>query len=59
MRAITFDQPGGPEVLVWGEATLPTPSTHDVVIDVTAAGVNNADLLQPEPAPSSVSSVRA
>jgi putative PIG3 family NAD(P)H quinone oxidoreductase len=46
MRAITFDQPGGPEVLVWGEATLPTPSTHDVVIDVTAAGVNNADLLQ-------------
>lgn len=46
MRAITFAQPGGPEVLVWGEAQLPTPSTHDVVIDVAAAGVNNADLLQ-------------
>lgn len=46
MRAITFAEPGGPEVLVWGEASLPTPSTHDVVIDVAAAGVNNADLLQ-------------
>jgi putative PIG3 family NAD(P)H quinone oxidoreductase len=46
MRAITFSEPGTPDVLVWGEADLPTPSARDVVIDVTAVGVNNADLLQ-------------
>jgi putative PIG3 family NAD(P)H quinone oxidoreductase len=46
MRAITFSQPGTPDVLVWGEADLPTPTARDVVIDVTAVGVNNADLMQ-------------
>jgi NADPH:quinone reductase-like Zn-dependent oxidoreductase len=46
MRAVTFGRPGGPEVLVWGEADLAQPGPHEVVVDVHAAGVNNADLLQ-------------
>lgn len=46
MRAITISQPGGPEVLV--EATLPdpVPGPGEVVVEVAAAGVNRADLLQ-------------
>jgi putative PIG3 family NAD(P)H quinone oxidoreductase len=46
MRAIEITQPGGPDVLV--EATLPDPQPGpgDVLIEVAAAGVNRADLLQ-------------
>ncbi len=46
MRVIAIDHPGGPEVLV--EATLPDPEPGpgEVVIEVAAAGVNRADLLQ-------------
>ena len=46
VRAISINQPGGPEVLV--EATLPdpVPGPGEVLIDVAAAGVNRADLLQ-------------
>ncbi|PRY64686.1 NADPH2:quinone reductase [Glaciihabitans tibetensis] len=46
MHAITFTHPGGPEVLEWTVATHPAPTSTDVVIDVHATGVNNADLLQ-------------
>jgi len=46
MRAITFNQPGGPEVLEVTEAPLEEPTATDVVIDVAGAGINNADLLQ-------------
>ena len=46
MRAVTFSRPGGPEVLAWGDADIEAPGPRDVVIDVHAAGINNADLLQ-------------
>ncbi|WP_067858178.1 NAD(P)H-quinone oxidoreductase [Nocardia shimofusensis] len=46
MRAIELNGFGGPEVLVWGKATDPSPGHGEVLIDVVAAGVNRADLLQ-------------
>jgi len=46
MHAITIDQPGGPEALVWTEVPDPTPGAGEVVVDVTAAGVNRADTMQ-------------
>jgi putative PIG3 family NAD(P)H quinone oxidoreductase len=46
MHAITIEQPGGPEALVWTEVPDPTPGEGEVVIEVTAAAVNRADLLQ-------------
>lgn len=46
MRAITIEQPGGPEVLRWTEVPDPVPAHDEVLIEVRAAGVNRADLLQ-------------
>ena len=46
MFAVTFTRPGPPSVLEYTSVALGTPGDHDVVIDVAAAGVNNADLLQ-------------
>jgi putative PIG3 family NAD(P)H quinone oxidoreductase len=46
MRAVTIDEPGGPEVLGWGEVPDPVCSPGEVIIDVAAAAVNRADLLQ-------------
>lgn len=46
MFAVTMSRPGGPEVLGWGEVEPPVAGAGDVVVDVRAAGVNNADLLQ-------------
>lgn len=46
MRAIVVEQPGGPEVLQWGTVDPPTPVAGEVLVDVVAAGVNRADLLQ-------------
>lgn len=48
MRAITIDEPGGPDVLVWGEAPDPVVGAGEVLIDVVASAVNRADLLQRE-----------
>ena len=39
-------EPGGPEVLVPSDVDVPRPRSGEVLIDVAAAGVNNADLLQ-------------
>ena len=44
--AILFDHPGEPDVLQWREVERLQPRPHEVVINVGAAGVNNADLLQ-------------
>ena len=44
--AILFDEPGPPEVLRWRSVEKLRPRSHEVVVDVAAAGVNNADLLQ-------------
>lgn len=46
MRAITVDQPGGPEVLQLREVADATPGSGELLIKVAAAGVNRADLQQ-------------
>ncbi|ONK12896.1 NAD(P)H-quinone oxidoreductase [Streptomyces sp. MP131-18] len=46
MRAITVPEPGGPEALVWAEVEDPVAGPGEVLIDVAAAGVNRADVLQ-------------
>jgi putative PIG3 family NAD(P)H quinone oxidoreductase len=46
MRAVVITESGGPEVLQWAEVPDPVPGPGDVLIDVAAAGVNRADLLQ-------------
>lgn len=44
----TLHEFGGPEVLVPGFAPVPTPQSREVLIEVHAAGVNRADVLQRE-----------
>ncbi|MDT0451358.1 NAD(P)H-quinone oxidoreductase [Streptomyces hesseae] len=46
MHAITIPVPGGPEALVWAEVPDPAPGGGEVLVEVVAAGVNRADLLQ-------------
>jgi putative PIG3 family NAD(P)H quinone oxidoreductase len=46
MFAITATEPGGPEVLTWTEVSDPTPKPGEVILDVVAAALNRADLLQ-------------
>ncbi|MGZ4486541.1 MAG: NAD(P)H-quinone oxidoreductase [Nocardioides sp.] len=46
MRAVTTTEPGGPEVLTVSELPDPVPGPGEVVLDVAAAGLNRADLLQ-------------
>ena len=46
MRAITIPEPGGPEALVLDEVPAPEPAADEVLIDVAAAGVNRADVMQ-------------
>lgn len=46
MHAIVVTQPGDPEVLSWQEVPDPVPGPGEIVVDVAAAAVNRADLLQ-------------
>lgn len=46
MRAVTIPAPGGPEALVLAEVPDPTPGPGEVLIDVVAAGINRADVMQ-------------
>src|SRR6478735_10709639 len=46
MRAVTISEPGGPEVLGWGEVADPVCGPGEVIVDVEATAVNRADLLQ-------------
>lgn len=46
MHAITMREPGDPDVLTWTDWEDPELAAGQVVIDVVAAGVNRADLLQ-------------
>jgi putative PIG3 family NAD(P)H quinone oxidoreductase len=48
MYAIAVAAPGGPDSLRWIEAPDPVLGTGEVLVDVLAAGVNRADLLQRE-----------
>lgn len=60
MKAIVVPSPGGPEVLRVAEVPDPVPGEREVVLDVRAAALNRADLLQrrgvypPPPGASSV-----
>ncbi len=46
MRAVTIREPGGPDVLTWGEVPDPVPGSGEVLLEVHAAGVNRADVMQ-------------
>jgi putative PIG3 family NAD(P)H quinone oxidoreductase len=46
MRAVTIREPGGPDVLGWGEVPDPVCGDGEVIVDVVATAVNRADLLQ-------------
>ena len=46
MHAIVCTEPGGPEVMQWQKVPDPTPGPGEVIIEVAAAAVNRADLLQ-------------
>ncbi|WP_421925682.1 NAD(P)H-quinone oxidoreductase [Neoaquamicrobium sediminum] len=46
MRAVRFDAPGGPDVLYVGTADMPVAGRGEIVIKVSAAGVNRPDVSQ-------------
>ncbi|OKK18305.1 NADPH:quinone oxidoreductase [Streptomyces sp. CB00455] len=46
MHAITIEQPGGPEALVWTDVPDPVAGEGEVLVEVAASAVNRADLLQ-------------
>ncbi|WP_431970442.1 NAD(P)H-quinone oxidoreductase [Nocardia sp. bgisy134] len=47
MFAVTLDGFGGPEVMQWARVDdLPAPGPGEVAVDVVAAGVNRADVMQ-------------
>jgi putative PIG3 family NAD(P)H quinone oxidoreductase len=46
MHAVVITEPGGPEVLQWTEVPDPVPGPGEVLVDVTASGVNRADMMQ-------------
>lgn len=54
MRASVISTPGGPAALRWEDVPGPTLGDGELLVDVVAAGVNRADILQREghyPAP--------
>ncbi|MFF2086547.1 NAD(P)H-quinone oxidoreductase [Nocardia sp. NPDC058176] len=60
MHAIELDGFGGPEVMEWTVTVDPEPGPGEVLVEVIAAGVNRADLLQRRgfyPPPADASSV--
>ena len=48
MRAIEIRTPGGPEELVVTDLSTPLPGVGEVLIKVTAAGINRQDVMQRE-----------
>ena len=46
MKAITIPTPGDADALVLAEVPPPEIGAHEVLVDVAAAGVNRADLMQ-------------
>ncbi len=46
MRAVVITQPGGPEVLQVQDVPDPSPKPDEVIVQVAAAGLNRADLMQ-------------
>jgi len=48
MRVVSISSPGDSSVLRWTEAEDPAPGPGELLLEVAAAGVNRADLLQRE-----------
>jgi NADPH2:quinone reductase len=46
MRQVVFDGAGGPDVIRIAEARVPQPGEGKVLVEVAAAGLNAADLMQ-------------
>jgi putative PIG3 family NAD(P)H quinone oxidoreductase len=46
VKAITLPEPGGPDALVLDDVPDPMPRPGEVVVEVVAAGVNRADVMQ-------------
>ena len=46
MTAITIKSPGGPEMLVPEERSVPAPGPSELLVKVRAAGVNRPDVMQ-------------
>ncbi len=46
MHAVALSEFGEPEVMTWAEVPDPAPREGEVVVAISAAGVNHADLLQ-------------
>jgi NADPH2:quinone reductase len=46
MRAIAISAPGGPEVLQPVEVDVPSPGPGEILIKITAAGINRAEAQQ-------------
>ena len=60
MKAISFDQPGEPDVLKLIDMDIPEPNENQILIKVKAAGVNRPDIIQREgnyPPPENHSSI--
>ncbi len=60
MHYIKYNGKGGPEVITLCEGPIPEPAAHEVLIKVSAAGVNRPDILQRlgyYPAPAGASEV--
>jgi NADPH2:quinone reductase len=51
MRSIVVEQHGGPEVLTAADRETPPPGPDQILVDVTAAGVNFMDIYQRTGAP--------
>jgi putative PIG3 family NAD(P)H quinone oxidoreductase len=46
MKAILFDEPGGPEELFIGDFEKPKPKENEILVRVKAVALNRADILQ-------------
>src|SRR5204863_1117569 len=46
MKAILVSQPGGPEVLQYGDTPDPSPAEGELLVRVHATALNRADILQ-------------
>lgn len=46
MTTVEMERPGNPDVLVPGTRDVPAPATGQVLVKVTAAGVNGPDMVQ-------------
>jgi NADPH2:quinone reductase len=60
MKVVEISRPGSPEVLRLGDRPMPVPGAGEVLIRVSASGVNRPDVLQRKghyPAPSGASDI--